>query len=72
MLWAFEKRVSALETHVAVQGGLQARHGHFSIPPGFPEPTRGEAPSERKDSPSQRERGLGFGSLDVKGHLVTV
>ena len=72
MLWAFEKRASALETHVAVEGELRAMHGHVSMPPGVPEPTRGKAPGERKDNPSERERGFDFGSLDIEGHLVIV
>lgn len=36
MLWAFEKRASALETHVAVEGELRAMHGHVSMPPWGP------------------------------------
>lgn len=50
--------------------GLGAMHGHVSRLPGVPELTAGEAPGRRKDNPFERERALGFGSLDIIGHLI--
>lgn len=39
---------NALGTHMAMQEGLWATHGCVSMPPGVPEPARGEAPSKKR------------------------
>lgn len=62
---------SALEDTWLCGEGLGTMHGHVIGPPGVPELTAEEAPGRRKDNPFERERALGFGSLDIIGHLIT-